>query len=102
MTTSAEITVVARWQAAEGALEAVLAIVAELGPQSRAEPGCLGYEVYQGVGAPGSLLLIERYRDQAALDAHKQSAHYQALVVARVLPLLADRRVELLRAYAPA
>ena len=101
MSTSGEITVVARWQPVSGAWEAVLAIVAELRPQSLAEPGCLGYEVYQGVDAPGSLLLLERYRDQAALDAHKQSPHYQALVVTRVLPLLAERRVELLQAHAP-
>jgi len=46
---------------------------------------------------PRSILLVERYRDQAALDAHKQSAHYQELVVGRALPLLTDRRVELLQ-----
>lgn len=99
---SAAITVVARWQPADGALEQVLAIVAELRPQSLAEPGCLGYEVYQGVEAPGSVLLVERYRDDAALDAHRQSAHYQSLVVQRVLPLLVDRRVEFLQPRDPA
>ena len=96
------ITVAARWQVAENALGEVLAIVAELRPQSLAEPGCLGYEVYQGVDAPGSLLLMERYRDAAALEAHRQSAHYQALVVGRVLPLLAGRQVEFLQERSPA
>lgn len=95
---AAEITVVARWHLKDGALGEVLSILAELRPASLAEPGCLSYEVYQGVGAAGSLLLLERYSDQAAIDAHKQSAHYQALVVERVLPLLAERQVELLRA----
>jgi quinol monooxygenase YgiN len=80
----------------------VLSILAELRPKSLAEPGCLGYEVYQGVDAPESLLLLERYRDEAALDAHRQSEHYQALVVKRVLPLLAERRVEFLRGLDPA
>ena len=101
MSAPVEITVAARWQTADGALDEVLAIVAELRPKSLAEPGCLGYEVYQGVGAPGSVLLLERYRDQAALDAHRQSAHYQALVVGRVLPLLTERRVEFLGAREP-
>lgn len=96
------ITVVARWLPAAGKLDEVLAIVAELGPQSLAEPGCLGYEVYRGVDAPDSVLLVERYRDQAALDAHRQSAHYQALVAGRVLALLAERRVDLLVAREPA
>nr|WP_229418391.1 antibiotic biosynthesis monooxygenase [Massilia sp. Root351] len=53
--------------------------------------------MYRGVEAPGSLLLIERYRDEAALEAHKQSGHYHALVVGPVLPLLEARRVEIFR-----
>lgn len=97
MSAAGAITVVARWQPASGAYGDVLAIVTELRPKSLAEPGCLGYEVYQSVDLPRSLLLVERYRDQAALDAHKESAHYQELVVGRVLPLLTDRRVELLQ-----
>ncbi|MYN10612.1 putative quinol monooxygenase [Pseudoduganella aquatica] len=94
MSAAGHITVAARWQVKEGAFSEVLAIVAELRPLSLGEPGCLGYEVYQGVDAPNSLLLFERYRDEAALDAHKQSSHYQGLVVGRILPLLEDRRVE--------
>lgn len=97
MSAAAEITVAARWQPASGAHGEVLALIAELRPKSLAEPGCLAYEVYQSVDVPRSILLVERYRDQAALEAHKQSAHYQELVVGRVLPLLTDRRVELLQ-----
>lgn len=98
MSAAKEITVVARWQPAEGALGEVLAILAELRPQSLAEPGCLGYEVYRGVDAQHSLLLVERYADEAAIEAHRQSEHYQTLVVQRALPLLAHRQVELLQA----
>lgn len=92
------ITVVARWQVNGGALDEVLAILAELRPQSLEEPGCLGYEVYREVGGADTLLLVERYRDEAAIEAHRQTAHYRALVTGRVLPLLAERRVELLQA----
>lgn len=92
------ITVVARWQPVDGKLGEVLAIVAEMRPKSLAEPGCLGYEVYRGVDGPHKLLLLEHYRDEAALEAHRQSAHYQSLVVGRALPLLAEREVELLQA----
>lgn len=92
------ITVIARWQPHDGALGEVLALLAELRPQSLAEPGCLGYEVYRGVDAPHQLLLVERYADQAAIEAHRQTAHYQTLVVQRALPLLANRQVELLHA----
>jgi quinol monooxygenase YgiN len=94
MRADGHITVAARWLVKEAAFSEVLAIVAELRPLSLDEPGCLAYEVYQGVDAPNSLLLFKRYRDAAALDAHKQSAHYQSLVAGRILPLLEERRVE--------
>lgn len=100
MSTNTQITIVARWQPTAEAYEEVLAIIAELRPQSLAEPGCLGYEVFLSSDAPRTVLLLEHYRDADALEAHKQSAHYQALVVGRVLPLLAERKVEILRAHA--
>jgi len=96
---SSPITVIARWRPVDGALEQLMAILAELQPQSLAEPGCMAYEIYQGTDPAPSILLVERYRDQAAIDAHRQSVHYQSLVVERALPLLAERRVDLLQAY---
>ena len=97
MNTTGPITVVARWQANAGAVDSVLALVAELRPPTLAEPGCLGYDVFRSTDQPGELLLVERYRDQAAIEAHRASAHYQGVVVQRILPLLSNRRVELLR-----
>ena len=61
------------------------------------EPGCLGYQVLRSLEDPAGLVLIESYRDEAALDAHLSSPHYQDLVVGRIRPLLTDRRVEFLR-----
>ena len=34
------------------------------------EPGCEQFEIFQGVADPDRLLLVERWKDQAALDAH--------------------------------
>jgi quinol monooxygenase YgiN len=98
MSAAGQITVVAQWKPIDNALDALLGIIAELRPKSLAEPGCLGYEVYRSLDEPQTLLLVERYRDEAAIEAHRQSEHYQSLVVGRVLPLLAERRVELLAA----
>lgn len=36
----------------------------------RQEPGCEQYEVFQSVLDPDRLTLLERWTDQAALDAH--------------------------------
>jgi quinol monooxygenase YgiN len=34
------------------------------------EPGCEQFEVFQSVVNPDTLTLLERWKDQAALDAH--------------------------------
>ena len=36
------------------------------------EPGCLQYEVFQSALDPDTLVLLELWADQAALDAHAQ------------------------------
>ena len=90
------IVVVAHWHTTDGALDTVLAQIAALRPQSLAEPGCLDYQAFQSVLDPTHLVLVERYRDTAALDEHLASPHYQELAVGRVRPLLTDRQVELL------
>jgi quinol monooxygenase YgiN len=90
------VVVIAHWQISDGALGEVLAHVDELKPLSMAEPGCLGYEVFQSVDDATAVLLIERYRDDTALNEHRSAEHYQRLVVEAILPLLTDRQVEIL------
>ena len=96
MNDAGQVVVVAHWVTTAESLDAVLDHAATLRPQALGEAGCLGYEVYQSVDAPTSIVLIERYRDSAALDEHVNSAHYQDLVVQRIRPLLTERRVEVL------
>ncbi|MDY0744143.1 putative quinol monooxygenase [Paucibacter sp. R3-3] len=98
MSAASAITVLARWQMPEATVAEVLKLAATVRQQSLAEPGCLGYEVFRSIDEPGSLLLVERYRDEAAIEAHRQSLHYRELVAARIVPLLTSRQVELLRA----
>lgn len=38
---------------------------------TRAEPGCLSFEVTQDSALPGRFLVAERFVDQAAFDAHQ-------------------------------
>ena len=42
---------------------------------SRAEDGCLDYTFARDMADPDTLVLFERWRDRAALEAHGQSAH---------------------------
>ena len=97
MSAAETVVVVANWQTTDASLDTVLGHLAELQPKSLAEPGSLGYEVLRSLEERTSLVLVEHYRDEAALDAHLNSSHYQDLVVGRIRPLLTDRRVEFLR-----
>lgn len=95
------IVVVAHWRTTEADLPDVLENAAAMRPLSLAEPGCLGYEIFQDPGDPTHVVLIEHYRDSNALDAHLNSPHYRDLVVDRTRPLLTDRSVELLQPRDP-
>jgi quinol monooxygenase YgiN len=45
---------------------------------SRAEDGCITYSYAEDVAEPGLVRVFEVWRDQAALDAHFQTAHMAA------------------------
>jgi quinol monooxygenase YgiN len=40
------------------------------------EPGNLRFDVVQQVDDPDRFVLVEVYRDEAGMEAHKQTAHY--------------------------
>lgn len=91
------VVVVAHWQTTSASLDAVLGHIATVRPQALAEPGCLGYQAFQDVDEPTTIVLIEHYRDRSALNSHLDSPHYQEVVVGLIRPLLTDRQVEILR-----
>jgi len=45
---------------------------------SRNEPGNLRYDLYRIAEGPVSFHIFEVYADQAALEAHRASAHYKS------------------------
>jgi quinol monooxygenase YgiN len=58
---------------------------------SRTEPGCLSFDVARSNEDHAQFALFEQYRDQAALDAHFASAHFQELGAAGVRTLAKQR-----------
>ncbi len=44
---------------------------------SRAEAGCLQYDLHQQHSAANVLVMIEQWQDAAALTEHQGTAHYQ-------------------------
>jgi quinol monooxygenase YgiN len=49
-----------------------------LSAATRAEPGCLAYDLYRSADTPSEFLRIERWKSAADLDAHKRMAHLRA------------------------
>lgn len=43
---------------------------------SKAEDGCLFYEIFQYENNPQKFMAYESWRDEEALDGHRTSAHY--------------------------
>lgn len=51
-------------------------------PPSRAEAGCLQYDLHVTRDKPDSFVMIERWQDDATLDRHMATPHFTALVAA--------------------
>ncbi|MFF3890431.1 putative quinol monooxygenase [Streptomyces sp. NPDC001914] len=88
---AAEIVVVARWTPADGSRERIESSLPELVRESSAEPGCLGYGVLWPEN--GDIVLVERYVDRNALQAHRDSEHFRRIVQERIVAMLASRDV---------
>ena len=80
------------WVAREGESGAVAELLRRMAPLSRAEPGCLQYEVHRDRDEPNTFFLFERYADQEAFDAHSASEHFRELVLGEAVPRLASRQ----------
>ena len=69
------------WMAHAGHENEVAIIFSKLQAASRQEPGCLGYTVHRHTTEPRRFFIYEQYRDEAALEAHRNSAHVQQYAV---------------------
>jgi quinol monooxygenase YgiN len=62
--------------------DAALAAANQMSASSVAEPGCLDYRFWTSTSDPNSMLLLEQWQDQAALDLHLQSPHLGGFIEA--------------------
>jgi quinol monooxygenase YgiN len=85
------ITIVARYQASPGRGDAVAHALAEHVPTTLREEGCLEFTALRSEEDPDSFVLYERYVDEKALTAHRQSTHFRRYVENTIIPLLAER-----------
>ncbi len=69
------------WMANAGHENEVAEIFAKLQAASRQEPGCLMYIVHRHKTDPQQFFIYEQYRDEAALQAHHNTPHFQEYAI---------------------
>ena len=57
------------------------------------EQDCLMYQVSRSVDNPDQFLLYEQYFDEAAVEAHRETAYFKTYILEKVIPLLKSREV---------
>ncbi|MBO2928439.1 putative quinol monooxygenase [Metapseudomonas otitidis] len=68
---------IAHIDAQPGQAEAVEAALRELVAASRSEPGCLQYDLHRDRADALRFVMLETWRNDAALAAHQATAHYR-------------------------
>ena len=84
------IVLVVHWEADAGKEAEVVQVFSKLAAESRKEPGCRMYVVHRHKEQPRHFLVYEQYDDDAALQAHRDSKHFQQYAV-QDLPKLGKR-----------
>jgi quinol monooxygenase YgiN len=72
-----------------------VAFLQKLTPAARAEPGCRMFQAHRSLADPRRFFIYEQYDDQAALDAHRASPHYDSYVQRGMFKILETRTPEL-------
>lgn len=78
-----------------GREDEAIALFRQLTGPTRAEPGCRMYVVHRSTTEPRKFFLYEQYDDQAALDAHRASPHFEQYAKGGLFPLIESRTPEL-------
>jgi quinol monooxygenase YgiN len=78
-----------------GKIEECIRLLKLMRAETLKEPGCLQYDTIQSVENPLQFFFYERYKDDAALEAHRTSAHFAQYITGGVDALVATRTREL-------
>jgi len=74
------ITIVAKFIVNEGQESKFLELIDGLGKASRAEEGNIEYVLHKNVNETSTFCLIEKWKDQAAIDLHNNTPHFTGTV----------------------
>jgi quinol monooxygenase YgiN len=74
------ITIVAGGSARADRVRDLAKLALDLVGASRSEAGNISYDFYEDVADPAKFTFIEVWKDQAAIEAHNASSHFQEFV----------------------
>ncbi|MCU1396372.1 MAG: putative monooxygenase [Ilumatobacteraceae bacterium] len=77
-----DIDVIALLIAKPGSADQVAKALHDLVAPTRAEPGCISYELFTSATSDTTFFTVEKWRSQADLDAHMQTPHIHAALAA--------------------
>jgi quinol monooxygenase YgiN len=90
---SEQLTIIARFRAKAGQESRLRQEMQRLLAPTRAEAGCISYDLHQSQSDPALFVFYENWASQAALDAHVQTPHLQAMM--KLVPDLVDGRLDI-------
>lgn len=79
------ITIVSKQMVKEDKIEEFKKETQELIKGSKGEEGCISYGLYQDVDCPNILTFIEHWKDEKAIELHRDTDHFK-----KVVPSLGD------------
>ena len=80
--------------------EEIAQILRELTRLTRHEKGCVSYIPHFVESDPDTVVIYEQYRDEAAVDAHRESEHFAKFAVGGLYQKMLELSVENLTAIA--
>jgi len=87
------LTIIARMRAKSGQEGRLREALQRLVAPTRAEPGCIAYDLHESLNDAALFLFYETWKSQADLDAHFETPHLKALV--KILPELVEGEMKL-------
>jgi quinol monooxygenase YgiN len=83
--------VIARYRARHGLGDDVAEVLKKHIAATRAEPGCIQFDVSRSLDHPDEFVLYEKYRDDAAFETHRETPHFHTYILGQVVPILEER-----------
>ncbi|WP_035358976.1 putative quinol monooxygenase [Edaphobacter aggregans] len=81
-----------------GDREEIAETLRKLTEGSRKEPRCVNYTAHFVEGEPATVVIYEQYADEAALDDHRNTPHFQQYAIGGLYQKMLERQVENLTA----